>query len=136
MSADRFDPETRARTMRAVRSRDTGPELVVRRICHAIGARYRLDDPRYPGRPDLVFPRRRKAIFVHGCFWHGHDCPSGAPAPKANADYWAFKIAGNRARDQRTSEALSALGFSALVVWECEIRDQAALTARLQAFLA
>lgn len=135
MSADRFDPATRSRTMRAVKRRDTSPELIVRRACFALGARYRLDDARFPGRPDLVFPGRRKAIFVHGCFWHGHGCARGARPPKANAEYWARKIEGNRGRDLRACEALSALGFSVLVVWECETRDRAGLDERLKAFL-
>ena len=135
MSADRFDKPTRSRVMRAVKRRDTGPERVVRKLCTAIGARYRLDDARYPGRPDLMFARRSKAIFVHGCFWHGHDCARGARMPKANAGYWSAKIARNQARDAATLSALSERGISALVLWECELREEAALERRLRAFL-
>lgn len=135
MSADRFDPETRSRTMRAVKRRDTTPERVVRRLCWALGTRYRLDVARLPGRPDLAFHGRRKAIFVHGCFWHGHDCARGARKPKANAAYWSAKIARNRSRDEKALRDLSAVGYSVLVVWECETRDVAALEPRLRAFL-
>ncbi|MBU6373468.1 MAG: DNA mismatch endonuclease Vsr [Alphaproteobacteria bacterium] len=122
--------------MRAVKSRDTTPELRVRAACRALGLRYRLDYARWPGRPDLAFPGRRRAIFVHGCFWHGHDCARGARAPKTNAAYWAAKIARNQARDARTLEDLSAHGISALVLWECEVRDEAALADRLRSFFA
>jgi len=122
--------------MRAVKSRDTRPEMIVRKTCHALGGRYRIDDARYPGRPDLVFPRRRKAILVHGCFWHGHACARGAREPKANAEYWRGKIARNRSRDARVLAELSACGLSVFVVWECETRDGTVLAARLKAFLA
>ena len=107
----------------------------MRRLCWATGARYRLDVARLPGRPDLAFQGRRKAIFVHGCFWHGHHCARGARQPKANAAYWSAKITRNRARDEKALRDLSAIGYSVLVVWECETRDEAALETRLRAFL-
>ena len=117
--------------MRRVKGKDTGPELTVRRLLHGLGFRYRLHRRDLPGAPDLVFPSRRAALFVHGCFWHGHDCARGARAPKQNAEYWAAKIRRNRTRDAETERALAALGWRAIVVWECELRDRAALTARL-----
>jgi DNA mismatch endonuclease (patch repair protein) len=121
--------------MRAVRARDTAPELAVRRMAHGLGYRFRLHRADLPGRPDLVFPGRRKAIFVHGCFWHGHDCPRGARAPKTNEEYWRGKIARNVARDAASLLALDALGWSGLVIWECELRDAEAASRRLRAFL-
>lgn len=124
------DP-ARSAVMRAVKSRDTKPELTVRRAAHALGYRFRLHARHLPGSPDLVFPRLRTAIFVHGCFWHGHDCPRGARAPKANADYWRAKIARNVARDARVRAELETLGWRAVTIWECELRDKDALRERL-----
>ncbi len=122
----------RSATMRAVKSRDTGPERALRRMLHAIAPGYRLHRADLPGRPDIVYGRRRLAIFMHGCFWHGHDCARGARMPKANADYWRSKIARNRARDAAALAAYSAMGWRALVVYECELKeDKAALSARL-----
>ncbi|MCC6743083.1 MAG: DNA mismatch endonuclease Vsr [Acidobacteria bacterium] len=121
--------------MQAVTSKDTGPELYVRRLLHSLGYRYRLHRADLPGCPDLAFPTRRKAIFVHGCFWHGHGCERGARVPKSNTDYWKGKVARNRARDLRTESALLAMGWEPVVVWECELRDRAVLTARLTRFL-
>lgn len=133
--ADRISPERRSAVMARVRHKDTAPELVVRRLLHARGYRYRLHGSRLIGKPDLVFAGRRKVIFVHGCFWHGHDCARGARQPKANADYWREKIHRNRKRDQATLKALADEGWRTLVLWECELRDQAALADRLSAFL-
>jgi DNA mismatch endonuclease, patch repair protein len=134
MSA-REDAAVRSATMRAVKSRDTGPERKVRAILRAFAPGYRLHRADVPGRPDIAYVGARRAIFVHGCFWHGHECPRGARAPKANADYWRAKIARNRARDARNLEALAARGWRALVVWECELADMAALETRLRAFI-
>jgi DNA mismatch endonuclease (patch repair protein) len=134
--SDVFTPVERAAVMRAVKARDTRPELQVRRLVRAIRTGYRLDARDIPGRPDIVFRRTRHAIFVHGCFWHGHACARGARAPKTNADYWRAKIARNRARDETALAALRAAGWSALVVWECELRDEAATAAKLAAFLS
>ena len=130
---DVFTPEERSAVMRRVRGRDTGPELVVRRALRRLGVGYRLGGWGLPGRPDVVMPGRRLAIFVHGCFWHGHDCRRGARAPKANAVYWAAKIARNRARDEAALGALTALGWRAEVIWECEVK--ADLQARLERLL-
>jgi DNA mismatch endonuclease (patch repair protein) len=120
--------------MRAVRARDTGPERALRRLLHARGYRFRLHRRDLPGSPDLVFPARRAVLFLHGCFWHGHDCPRGARAPRANAAYWAAKIARNRARDAAALAALAAAGWRARVVWECALRDPG-LACDLAAFL-
>lgn len=119
--------------MRRVRGRDTGPERTVRRALRDLGFGYRLDGSALPGRPDIVMKGRRLALFVHGCFWHGHDCPRGARIPKSNTAYWTGKIARNRARDAAALAALDALGWRAVIVWECELRDDLAglLTARL-----
>jgi DNA mismatch endonuclease, patch repair protein len=125
----------RSAIMRAVKSRDTKPEMAVRSLAHRLGFRFRLHRKSLPGCPDLVFVARRKAIFVNGCFWHGHDCKRGARMPKANAPYWRAKIAGNMRRDAAARAALAAAGWDALTVWECETRDEGALSARLAAFL-
>jgi DNA mismatch endonuclease (patch repair protein) len=132
--ADTRTPQQRRRIMQAVKTRDTGPELTVRRILFRLGYRYRLDAKKLPGRPDIVFPARRRAIFVHGCFWHGHGCVKGQ-LPKSRLDYWAPKIEANRERDARQRGALEALGWSVLAVWQCEIADSESLTTRLLAFL-
>ena len=128
-------PEQRSRVMRAVKSRDTAPELAVRRLAHALGYRYRLHRRDLPGTPDLVFPSRRKVVFVHGCFWHGHDCPRGDRMPKTNADYWTAKIARNRERYERQQAELRLDGWRVLTVWECETRERDELAARLRSFL-
>ncbi len=120
--------------MQAVKGRDTGPEWTVRRLLHRAGYRYRLHVRKLPGTPDIVFPARRKAIFIHGCFWHGHDCRIGQP-PKSRLDYWGAKIVANRSRDARKQAQLEALGWSVLVVWQCEIKDSDALESRLWTFL-
>ena len=137
MRADVFDVAQRSAVMRAVKSSDTGPERIVRAAVRALGyaRRYRLDGRGLPGKPDLVFSATRKAIFVHGCFWHGHDCKRGARAPKDNAAYWSAKIARNRVRDAAALEALKAAHWGALVVWECETRDGDKLAAKLARFL-
>ena len=121
----------RSAVMRAVKSRDTRPELAVRALLHPIAPGYRLHRGDLPGKPDVVYASRRLAIFVHGCFWHGHDCLRGARMPKANADYWRSKIARNQVRDEKTLAAYAAMGWRALVVFECELKDKGTLSARL-----
>jgi DNA mismatch endonuclease (patch repair protein) len=121
--------------MRRVKGRDTAPELKVRRALTALGARYRLQRADLPGKPDIVMPGRRLAIFVHGCFWHGHDCARGSRVPKANRDYWVGKVDRNRARDARSREALAALGWRVETIWECDLKDAAALETRLRGLL-
>ncbi len=121
----------RSAVMRAVKSRGTGPELAVRALLRPIAPGYRLHRADLPGKPDVAYGRRRLAIFVHGCFWHGHDCARGARMPKTNVAYWQAKIARNRARDAKTLAAYADLGWRALVVYECELKDKTALTRRL-----
>lgn len=118
----REDPETRSRTMRAVKGKNTTPELIVRRLVFALGYRYRLHLKDLPGKPDLAFPRLRKVIFVHGCFWHGHNCPRGARVPVQNREYWVRKIARNIARDKCAGATLKKLGWKSLVIWECDLK--------------
>lgn len=124
---DVFDAAKRSTIMRAVKSRDTAPELTVRRAAHALGLRFRLGRSDLPGKPDLVFPARRCVVFVHGCFWHGHACPRGARMPQANRAYWEAKIARNMSRDRATLTALRKLGWAPVVIWECETREAARL---------
>jgi DNA mismatch endonuclease, patch repair protein len=124
---DVFAPEKRSAVMRAVKSRDTAPELKVRRAAHALGLRFRLGRTDLPGKPDLVFPSRRVALFVHGCFWHGHDCPRGARMPETNRAYWQAKIARNKARDLVVRADLRRLGWTHVVIWECQTRNAATL---------
>jgi DNA mismatch endonuclease (patch repair protein) len=120
----------RSAVMRAVKSRDTSPERAVRALLRPIAPGYRLHRADLPGKPDIVYASRKLVIFVHGCFWHGHNCARGARMPKANADYWRAKIARNRDRDVKTLAAYSAMGWRALVVYECELKDKASLSAR------
>ncbi|WP_135212439.1 very short patch repair endonuclease [Vitreimonas flagellata] len=135
---DVFDQTKRSAIMRAVKSSGTAPELAVRTAVRALGygRRYRLNGAALPGKPDLVFGAMRKVIFVHGCFWHGHDCKRGARQPKDNAAYWQNKIARNRARDASALASLKARGWVSLTVWECETRQAAPLSRKLDAFLA
>ena len=121
--------------MRQVKGKDTSPELKVRRLFTAMGLRYRLHRADLPGKPDIAMPGRKLAIFVHGCFWHGHDCARGARVPKANRPYWEAKIGRNRARDIEHHAALEAKGWRVLTLWECELKDAAALEAKLRAAL-
>ena len=128
---DVFTPVERSAVMARVRGKNTAPEMQVRRLLHRLGFRYRLHGRDLPGSPDLVLPKRRAVVFVHGCFWHGHDCPRGARAPKQNAAYWTAKIGRNRMRDADVAGRLAAAGWRVLTVWECELKDDAALAVRL-----
>ena len=131
---DNLTPEQRKRTMTRVHSNDTQPEMQVRRLVHGLGYRYRLHRKDLPGTPDLVFPKRRKIIFVHGCFWHGHDCKAGRKQPKANEAYWSAKLARNRERDAANQALLRAQGWDVLIVWECDLKQFDDLTAVIRAF--
>ncbi|NTX15087.1 DNA mismatch endonuclease Vsr [Myxococcus sp. CA056] len=134
---DTLSPKERSERMSRVRDRDTKPELRVRRLVSGMGYRYRLQYKKVPGRPDLAFPGKKKALFVHGCFWHRHPEP-GCPLarlPKSRLDFWMPKLDGNRARDIRKLEELRNLGWSALVVWECQLRDEGALREIIREFL-
>jgi DNA mismatch endonuclease (patch repair protein) len=121
---DVLTPEQRRHNMSRIRGRDTKPEMLLRRGLHAAGLRFRLHARDLPGRPDIVFPRFRAVVLVHGCFWHGHGCPM-CRLPATRADFWASKIDGNRARDRRTEEALVQSGWRVIVVWECSLRGPA-----------
>ena len=118
---DVLTPTQRHLNMSRIRGKDTKPEMLIRRGLHALGFRFRLHRRDLPGRPDLVFPGRHAAIFVHGCFWHGHDCPM-CKMPTTRPEFWRAKIDGNRDRDTRTIDALTAAGWRVLVVWECAVR--------------
>ncbi len=122
--------------MRRIRKTDTKPELAVRRLAHGMGYRYRLNRRDLPGTPDLVFSSRRKVIFVHGCFWHQHDCRLGQKQPSTNRDYWLPKLTRNVERDAENQTRLAQLGWEALIVWECEIKNTSVLRDRIRAFLA
>lgn len=131
---DTRTPEQRRRIMQSVKQKNTKPELVIRQVLHRLGYRFRLHRKDLPGRPDIVLPRHRKAIFVHGCFWHWHGCPKGQ-LPKSRLDYWLPKLEGNVNRDRTKMEQLELLGWSVLVVWQCETRDLDELAKRLEAFV-
>ena len=126
----------RSEIMRSVKSRDTKPEIVVRQLLHRMGYRYRLHRPDLPGKPDIVFSSRKKVIFVHGCFWHGHTCKRGNRQPKTNTDYWRAKIERNVERFAGQLEELARKGWNALVLWECELSDESNLRVRLIQFLS
>lgn len=129
-----IDP-ARSAQMRLIRAKDTKPELAVRRALFALGYRYRLHAAKLPGKPDLVFPGRRKAIFIHGCFWHRHSGCKKTRTPKTRLEYWQPKFAANVARDERNQAALRAEGWRFMVVWECELHDLDRLTRRIVRFL-
>lgn len=120
--------------MKRVRRSDTKPEVTLRKALHRLGFRYVIGDKRLPGTPDLVFSKHKAAVFVHGCFWHGHECRQGR-APSSNVDYWAPKIAANRARDSRKEQALRDLGWRVFTVWECELKA-ASLPASVESLAA
>lgn len=132
---DTLSSQERSGRMRLVRSKDTMPELAVRRWLHARGYRYRLHVPTLPGKPDIVFPTRRKVIFVHGCFWHRHEGCRLATMPKSRIDFWQAKLAANRARDTAKLRALAEAGWTSMVVWQCELRDMDTVGGRIIEFL-
>ena len=119
--------------MARIRSEDTVPEMLVRKMLHAAGFRFRLHRGDLPGKPDIVLPRYKVAIFVHGCFWHGHESCRDGRRPKSNLDYWNRKLDRNRERDRRSQAKLEAIGWRPLVVWECELEDPDQLLLRLTA---
>jgi DNA mismatch endonuclease (patch repair protein) len=131
---DNRSTESRSALMSRVGSKDTAPEMTVRRLLHAMGYRFRLHRRDLPGTPDIVFPRHRKAIFVHGCFWHAHGCRIGKP-PKSRPEYWGPKLARNLARDAEKETALKAAGWQVLTLWQCEVKEWEALGERLKTFL-
>lgn len=131
---DTISRKQRSALMSKVRSKDTRPELVVRSLVHRMGYRFRLHRKDLPGTPDLAFPSRKKAIFVHGCFWHGHRCKRGT-LPSTNVEFWREKIGRNRVRDDKAKRALRRSQWKYLVVWECELRDNHVLKRKLTKFL-
>jgi DNA mismatch endonuclease (patch repair protein) len=132
---DNLTPEQRSVAMSRIRARDTKPELIVRQVVHRLGFRLRLHRRDVPGCPDLVLPRHNKIIFVHGCFWHRHDCRCGRVIPKTNVVCWRDKRQLNRRRDRRSLTLLRKQGWRVLVVWECWTRSKTSLTSRIQRFL-
>lgn len=131
---DTITPAQRSELMSRIRSKDTTPELVVRRILHRLGYRFRLHRNDLPGRPDIVLPRHRKVILVHGCFWHGHTCRL-ASKPKSNSGYWGEKILKNQRRDAQNRRLLEDAGWKVLELWECEIRARIGLEEKLSEFM-
>src|SRR5436305_11503165 len=132
---DILSPDQRSARMALIRGADTKPEFAVRRLLHGLGYRYRLRAKDLPGKPDLVFRSRRKVVFVHGCFWHGHEkCRMGRP-PKSNLDFWLPKIESNQERDKRVIRKLDDLGYDSTIVWQCELTDTNVLKKRLVRFL-
>ena len=133
--ADVFTTEQRSRIMSRIKSGDSEPELLVRRLVHSLGHRFRLHIRELPGTPDIVLSRLRKVIFVNGCFWHGHARCSRARLPSTNEGFWQTKIDGNRKRDRRVTRQLKRMGWSVLIVWQCQTRNHEDLCGRLRAFL-
>lgn len=133
---DKLSPERRSANMSRIRSKDSVPEMVVRRLAFSLGFRFRLHRADLPGKPDLVFPGLKKVIFVHGCFWHQHQaCREGRP-PRSNPGYWHTKLGRNVLRDAESRAKLEASGWECLVIWECQTADAATLQRTLQDFLA
>ena len=127
--------EQRSVHMSKIRSKDTKPEVWLRRNLHRAGYRYRLHDRNLPGKPDLVFAGRKKVIFVNGCFWHGHQCPVGSRLPKSNTRFWADKRQRNQERDARQLAQIASMGWRTMVIWECEIHAEAGLLETVKKFL-
>lgn len=132
---DTLSPVERSERMRSVKGKDTTPERVVRKLVDSMGYRYLLHASNLPGRPDIVFPSRHKAIFVHGCFWHRHRCASGARLPRTRLDFWLPKLENNRKRDRRKIAALKRDGWDVLIVWECQLRNGTKLKEKIRDFL-
>jgi DNA mismatch endonuclease, patch repair protein len=126
--------QARSALMRAVRRKDTKPEMMVRRMLHSRGWRYRVHRKDLPGTPDLVFPSRRKVVFVHGCFWHGHDCRQGR-TPETRREFWLKKAEDNRTRDRRVEQTLNEQGWQTLVVWQCELKQPQEILGKIERFL-
>jgi DNA mismatch endonuclease, patch repair protein len=132
---DKLSAERRSANMRQIRSKDTSPELLLRRLIHGLGYRFRVHRKDLPGKPDIVFPARRKVIFVHGCFWHQHtECREGR-MPNSRLEYWGSKLRRNQERDALAQSSLRQQGWQCLVVWECELKDSTAALKRVRRFL-
>jgi DNA mismatch endonuclease (patch repair protein) len=133
--ADVLTPEQRWRNMAAIKGKNTKPEMIVRQLVHSLSYRYRLHRKDLPGKPDLVFPSRRKVIEVYGCYWHMHDCQYGRVVPKTNAEFWQTKRLSNVTRDKRNAEELARQNWRVLIIWECEIKDADKLQECITQFL-
>jgi DNA mismatch endonuclease, patch repair protein len=131
---DVHTPEQRSRNMAAIRSRDTKPEIAVRSLLHSFGYRYRLHSNKLLGHPDIVLTKFRTVIFVHGCFWHCHDCKEGAVVPKTRAEFWAAKRLGNVQRDEKNIAALKNAGWKVIVIWECQTSPVESLKSMLKLY--
>ena len=129
---DVHTPEQRSRNMAAIRDRNTKPEMRVRSLLHSLGYRFRLHRKDLPGKPDIVLPKHRIAVLVHGCFWHCHDCRWGAVTPKTRAEFWTQKRNGNVGRDKKKRTALEEAGWKVLTVWECQTKDRESLVQALK----
>jgi DNA mismatch endonuclease (patch repair protein) len=132
---DKFTPQERSRIMARVKSRDTAPEKMVRKILHRMGYRFRLRSAKLPGKPDVILPKHKKIVFVHGCFWHGHEGCRRSLRPASNSEYWNRKIDRNIARDARVQQELKEMGWKVLVIWQCQMRDASTVEERLEGFL-
>lgn len=132
---DSVSPEKRSWVMAQVKGRDTRPEKAVRSLLHSMGYRFRLQRGDLPGKPDIVLPKYHAVIFVHGCYWHRHDCPNGRRLPKSRLDFWLPKLEGSRKRDIQKQVLLRERGWNILVIWECMLRDTSALQETIRAFL-
>jgi DNA mismatch endonuclease, patch repair protein len=132
---DKLDAAGRSALMATIRKKNSKPEVVVRKLVHAMGYRFRLHRNDLPGTPDLVLPRHRKVIFVHGCFWHRHKCAAGRKTPGKNLSYWTPKLERNRQRDQKNVAALKSVGWTALTIWECELRQPRLVESAVKRFL-
>lgn len=134
-TTDRLSKNARSELMARVKSKDTQPEKVVRILLSKMGFRYRLHRKDLPGSPDLVFPSRRKVIFVHGCFWHGHNCTAGRNRPSSNKQYWTAKLEKNKKRDKNNLQSLAAIGWKSLIVWECKVKKTEYITELMKKYL-
>ena len=132
---DVFSSAKRSAIMSRIKGENTTPEIIVRKLLHSMGYRFRLHESKLPGTPDIVLPRHEKVIFVHGCFWHGHRRCSRATLPSTNIDFWRKKISGNKLRDARARRELRCSGWKVSVVWQCQLKDPARLRGRLLGFL-
>jgi DNA mismatch endonuclease (patch repair protein) len=132
---DSVSPEKRSWVMAQVKGRNTRPEKVVRSLLYSMGYRFRLHRRDLPGKPDIVLPKYRAALFVHGCYWHRHDCPNGQRFPKSRLDFWRPKLEGNKKRDIQKQAFLREEGWNVLIIWECQLRDTDALRENIRAFL-
>ena len=132
---DTLTPDKRSYVMGQVKSKDTKPEMIVRKLVYSLGYRYRLHVSTLPGRPDLVFKSRKKVIFVHGCFWHQHFCRSGLRRPKSNEEFWDLKLDENVERDKKNQEMLDEMGWETLIIWECEIKDADSIENTIYGFM-